>query len=429
MQAARSAIGLAANYFRPGKSTSSVEDEAPDHCSLPWRPGEGRIPAGWNGTQMRELRPWSERFPCIGRSCAAEDRWHAAGSLCVLYKDCSMDGKVGQWQKLCAECAAQPETQCWPRRTSLCEPATSAGASSGRSAAATSASKDDWENDHWGAEDEAELQRLGCSPKADDALRPACATAAAPNRAPAPSASAAVELCLRCAKVGPCDCFMSHDSERELAQELWAEAKSRMPRVQHDGRLAMPGGGKAIDFKQLRIDFPSLPYIRAAPAETRANKLLAKEGGKWTPALQIQARQFFECEAGGVQLVMFVPEVYAREVLLEDPKYQVKAPTGELLGCKLCCPGCQSNDFVLLHGLNVHAGSAAWRFGYGNGCATSPVSARYVCCSPACPDVKDKALKTKGPALHLKMLKHFTQDGLLGASAKGKVTELLGLGV
>ena len=281
MQKVSSAIGAAANLFRRGKPPATGDDAKKDVISVPWRGSEGRTPVGWNGMCMSGLRPWSERFPCFGRACAAEDRWHPAGSLCVLYKDCSMDGMAGQWQTLCSECADAPENAGWPKRQAGGVSSSSACASSSRPAAALSSmlaaksrapEQQEEPCDDWGPQDEAELQRLECS----NTTRAAFRQAAAPEAAPAQ----AQPLCLRCDKVGPCACYMMHDDERALAKGLWAEVATRMPHLQHDGRLAMPCGGKAVDLKQLAADFPSLPYIRAQPAEVRASKLLAQGGGK-----------------------------------------------------------------------------------------------------------------------------------------------------
>ena len=90
------------------------------------------------------------------------------------------------------------------------------------------------------------------------------------------------------------------------------------------------------------------------------------------------------------------------------------------MGVKQCCPGCQSNEFVLLNKLNISAGPAAWRFAYSSrggaaaSSAVAPVSSCYVCCNPACPDVKDKALDQDDPELHLQLLRQLTRDGVLG---------------
>ena len=89
----------------------------------------------------------------------------------------------------------------------------------------------------------------------------------------------------------------------------------------------MPSGSKAVDLKGLANTFPRLPFVEPKPAEVRAAALLSKSGGRWTPELRLQARAFFSCEAGGVQLVLHMPELFAREELLKDVKYQA-SPIG-----------------------------------------------------------------------------------------------------
>ena len=181
----------------------------------------------------------------------------------MLYKDVSMEGKVGQWQKLCAECASQPENSSWPRRqgsddvagtTCATSAATSACGPAGPSQSAQQ--QQQGELGEWGLEEEAELQTLLGSSRS-----PGKVTSARATNAPTAAPAADKELCERCGKIGLCACFMRHDDERALGKGLWAEVAARMPRGQHDGRLAMPNGGKAVDLKQLALDFPSLPYI------------------------------------------------------------------------------------------------------------------------------------------------------------------------
>ena len=85
-----------------------------------------------------------------------------------------------------------------------------------------------------------------------------------------------------------------------------------------------------------------------AAAAARATALIdASPDGVWTAELQEQARACFECEAAAIEIVVCMPEVFARSILMSDPRYQV-TKGDEVVGCKLFCPGCESNKFVLL---------------------------------------------------------------------------------
>ena len=96
-------------------------------------------------------------------------------------------------------------------------------------------------------------------------------------------------------------------------------------------------------------------------------------------------RACYECEAAGIELVLFMPEVTARAELMADKRYQVR-DGDHVVGCKVFCPGCLCNTFIVLGGLNVEAASSV-RFAYGNGKSIMPVSRCYICCNPNCPEV------------------------------------------
>ena len=168
--------------------------------------------------------------------------------------------------------------------------------------------------------------------------------------------------------------YLAHDEERlNLGKPIWGEVAAQIPRLQHNGTLKMNESGAPVDLKALRREYPELPFIRPKAAAARAAKLInAAADGKWTPPLREAALSCFEAEAAGVVLALCMPEVVARDELMRDERYQVKKD-GEVVGCKLFCPGCKSNEFVLMNGLNVES-STGVRFAYGNDKAIMPVS-------------------------------------------------------
>lgn len=187
-----------------------------------------------------------------------------------------------------------------------------------------------------------------------------------------------------------------------------------MPRAQHDGSLAMPTARSGdVDLGALRREFPTLPYIEPAKALARATALIdSSPDGMWTPELQLQARACFEVEAAGIQTCVCMPEVFAREQLMSTPLFQVKRGA-EVVGCKLACPGCRSNDFVLVGDINVSSLEKV-RFAYGNGKAVMPISRCYSCFNPDCPDVLAKRGRTEA---ELATLRDLVSKGITGANA------------
>ena len=256
-----------------------------------------------------------------------------------------------------------------------------------------------------------------------------------------------------------------------------------------------------IDFT---LEFPKLPYVSPPAAEVRARSCLRREGGVLTLQIKEEIHDFFACDAAGLSLALYIPEVYAREQMMKLPhsrhavtyrshvarRYpafvllllQVRNSHGKVVGCKMFCPGCYTNTFVLINGLNV-ASATSWRYAYGgNGTAIAPISCGYTCqlhvpkeahtcavlalplpcclcravsavlplpcclcsaatllyhtfftcitgCNPLCPDVKDKLLSSPSSQTKLQQLREYTSGGLLGASAAGKTVAMKSLGV
>ena len=122
-----------------------------------------------------------------------------------------------------------------------------------------------------------------------------------------------------------------------------------------------------------------------------------------------------------------MPEVFDRSTLMGDPDYQVWKD-GRVTGCKLRCPGCGCNTFVVLGGINVVDSIEKVRFAFGDGKAIMPVSSQYFCFSPTCMDVKEKPKRTEE---ELETLRGHVADGVTGANAadRGLVAQLRKLGV
>ena len=125
--------------------------------------------------------------------------------------------------------------------------------------------------------------------------------------------------------------------EKCLGKPLWSAVEALVPRVQADGGLLMPDNS-VVDLAALQRAMPQLPYVAAAPAQTRALALLDAAGGAWTTELAAQARACFEAEAANIQVVLCIPEVTARGELMADPLCVVRDEDGAAVGCKLFCP-------------------------------------------------------------------------------------------
>mmetsp|Transcript_33448 Transcript_33448/g.110604 ORF Transcript_33448/g.110604 Transcript_33448/m.110604 type:complete len:230 (-) Transcript_33448:258-947(-) len=135
--------------------------------------------------------------------------------------------------------------------------------------------------------------------------------------------------------------FISHERERkELGKPCWSHIASEIPRVQHDGSLAMPGTGRRddVDLSTLRRRFPSLPFVKFEGA-ARAT-VLYEEVPEVTEGVMAQVRACFAAEAAGITIALCMPELWAREELMQEERYCVKVG-GKPVGCKLPCPGCE----------------------------------------------------------------------------------------
>ena len=76
-----------------------------------------------------------------------------------------------------------------------------------------------------------------------------------------------------------------------MGKQMWKDIAAKIPRAQHDGSLAMPGGGGHVDLDAIRREFPTLPYVAPPGAAARAAALIdASPDGVWTAELQQQAR-------------------------------------------------------------------------------------------------------------------------------------------
>ena len=144
------------------------------------------------------------------------------------------------------------------------------------------------------------------------------------------------------------------------------EIRERVPGVQSDGSLKMKDGDAAVNLGAFHRAFPHLPFVQQAAAATRSLALFDElPQGKSKSDLQLMARHFFEAEAAGIEILLCMPEVWARQDLMQEERYRCK--TAEVgTGCKTPCPSCGTNEFVLVMALNVDD-AAGVRFAWGIG--------------------------------------------------------------
>ena len=161
--------------------------------------------------------------------------------------------------------------------------------------------------------------------------------------------------------------------------------------------------------------FPRIPSLIDSSAE-----------GIWTEELMLKARTCFEVEAANVEMAVCMPEVFAHEELKADERFRVEVG-GKVVGAKMCCPGCKSNKYVLMGGLNVHSIDKV-RFAHGNNKMIMPISSEYICFNAECHDVIDKHISASDK---LATLRSYKEQGITATNAKQhkKVTELTKLGV
>ena len=428
MERLKRTVGAAAAWMT-SPSKRQVAEPAAASVEVPRISG---VPRDWIGVKCGAVFKATHSFPCIGTACAAGSVFHPIGSRAQGFRDYSDAhfGKNTEWQHMCEACASQhSEVQAWQVRYDA------------RRRRALDASAVDREAECERLEDDAIEQALAAKDAQALMEQPMLASAteaavtvegateaaeAAPEVAEAAPAEPLAETPVAQPVAQPASQpprFIGHKEQRmDLGKPLWAAVAPHIPRVGHDGRLHMPQAGCAVDLKALRRLFPALPFIKPEPAAARAAHLLhSSPDCSWTHELMEQARNCFECEAVSIELAVVMPEVIAREELMEDERYQVREQ-GHVIGCKLFCPGCKSNEHVLLGDVNLDHDNSV-RFAYGNGRAILPASRAYICCNPACPDVLAKV-----DDVSIQLLRAWTADGILGSSAKGKVTEIKKLG-
>lgn len=367
------AISAAASRWTSPKKTQQVAASTAVDPALP--PPINGVPRDWIGIKSGQSFQSVHNFPCIGTACAARGGFHQAGTRAQGFRDFSDAHyqKETEWQHMCLDCAGKDsEVQAWRSRYD---------ARRRRAVDATAAQE---EARCELLEDEAiEAAFAAIEAEADQPTLTAATTAETMAAAAAVDATeAATEGVAEVAEAAPAEPpaeppaeqpasqpprFIAHAEQRkDLGKPLWAAVAPKIPRVGHDGRLHMPQGGAAVDLKALRREFPALPFITPAPAAARAAQLLqSSPDSSWTRELMEQARSCFECEAASIELAVVMPEVTAREQLMEDERYLVKEQ-GCVVGCKLFCPGCKSNQHVLVGDVNLDHETSV-RFAYGNG--------------------------------------------------------------
>lgn len=233
--------------------------------------------------------------------------------------------------------------------------------------------------------------------------------------------------------------YLTHDQERQLGKTAWDEISTKFLKPGHNGQLHMPRMKATrtelphVSVKELHDLFPHLPFINPSPAKKRALDLLHSTSDQvWTSKLKGQALMFWAAQAASIVLAYIAPEVTAREEMLKHKRYWVKREDGryDQTACKLNCPWCKTNAFVLIDELNVHKKSSL-RYAYGDNCAVMPISHGYICCNPDCSRVKSQRSEVE-----IRNLRTLTRGGLYFdehgkipcGPAKNKITQLKGMG-
>jgi hypothetical protein len=290
-----SRLGATAPEEAPSSSAASARRRRP----MRW-------PRSWHGEPFGAIKPAEQRFPCVGADCAADDVWHGEGTPCRAYRDTERYiGLACSWQRMCVACCESGARLWQPAAENpsndlelfgctdedLCAACDEAELSVAADAAIAAYFMCD--NDEPQPPPQHEQPPPPAPPPAPPPPPPT-ATAVVPIPLAEPSAQRpAPPPPLTPAPPAPPPPFISHDDERQqLGKPLWSEIADRIPRPQHDGTLAMPSGAGAADLAALAREFPALPYVTPAPAETRARALIAKatSGEGITESVTQQAR-------------------------------------------------------------------------------------------------------------------------------------------
>jgi hypothetical protein len=226
----------------------------------------------------------------------------------------------------------------------------------------------------------------------------------------------------------PTRATLQTDEQRGIAKTMWNRIAPDVPRSGHNGLLHTPrqeakgGTGVAVDDKMLsrfRQQYPHLPFVRPAPATVTATKLLAESGGTWDDDLRSKALQLFLADAANLIFCLVMPDVFFRPRLLKDERFKGEEPGS----CKLICPTCLSNKYVLVGDMNTHD-TKSMRFAYGATSVVLGVCVIHHCCNPQC-----SALVTARSAEAIAALGEYVKDGIFGKSAKNNIEKTKRLGV
>ena len=291
------AIGLVSSPSRPasGPDSTSAAVLAADQSTA------AGVPHDWIDIPSGERFKADFAFPCIGTRCAG--RWCKIGTRTQGFRD--FIGvhfeKDTEWQHMCAACADHPEEVARWRGLyddRLLDRAVDASIAAAELEAA-------------GPAEEAALDSAapatetisGRTVAMTDASRQQQQQGTAATVTEAATEAAQSDSVGNSAATQPLPRFLSHEEERtQLGRPIWTEIKDQVPRVQHDGTLAMPVQGMSIDFKSLQRDFPRLPYVEPAPAAARAAKLLKQSAdGGLTAELREKARSWCAAQAFGMR--------------------------------------------------------------------------------------------------------------------------------
>ena len=272
-----------------------------------------RVPSDWIGIPAGDPFHAEHPFPCIG-PCNGR---YKAGTSTQGFRDFGEVHfqSVTEWQHMCLACAAVPSNvefwkQRYAARRALLNEERRAKEDEKRRSEEEAA--EDRAIDEMLARMEQDLES-GIVDSSDGTVEagtsppPAAAAPAPPQPAETQSTPETAAATPETAAAPPASFLTHHDERMLLGKPLWTEVKGTIPRVQHDGTLAMPSGcHSSVDLNALRRNYPRLPFIEPRPSTERALSLLAASpDGTWgCRELREQARARFECEAAGIQLAL-----------------------------------------------------------------------------------------------------------------------------
>jgi len=415
-------------------------------------------PATWAGQSIGRTYQANRPFPCIAPHCSEHNVWHPVGTVCQGFRDDTPSlipsgrDQMQRWQHACANHAHTVPVPPLPTcdDTSRCcgnapRPSSSSVASSSTRPLqcadpyatfeytelelATARSMELGKPAH--QQGEQLLEDTEVSEGSHDKVLEDLAKSNEKDSQQMPLREDEIEE----GSTAPVSRgnALTHAQERALGFYFWKDIRSVVWRPTRHGGLRKPQSntdsedGSDVQARQsvtsylgtLRQRLPALPFLEPGDPTAAARNVFAKYK-TWTDEAKSEARDCFLRTANRIQGLLVMPEVTHREEMSKHAQFHVD---GDPFTCKLPCPSCKTNKFILPADVNVDTQSSR-KFVYGANSATMVFSFSYHCLNPECDKVKKKH-RNNQPAL-TKLASYGNDGGILKSGLAIKDLKRLG---